>query len=125
MEQIGRFDFSPILAGDFDRATTPVTLVSGQVYKLGSVLMRGDDGRFSLIDSAGDDPEAGIIAKPYAVLAEEVDATTADGTGAAWLTGQFIRTRLVFGGTDTWETHEVAAREVSIFFRDSAQQPNQ
>ena len=51
MKKIGQFDYEPILAGDLQRVTTPVTLKAGQVYKLGSVLGVDTTGLCSLVDS--------------------------------------------------------------------------
>ena len=120
MKKIGQFDYEPILAGDLQRVTTPVTLKAGQVYKLGSVLGVDKTGLCSLVDSTKNDGTQNL----FAVLAETVDATEADAAAGAWMTGEFERARLIFGGSDTWKTHEKAARDVGIFFKDAALQPN-
>jgi hypothetical protein len=52
---------------------------------------------------------------PYAVLAEDADATSADAPAPIYLTGEFDQNQLVFGGTDTVETHRKALRALSIF----------
>ena len=120
--QIGRFDFSPILAGDFPKVTNEVILATGSVYQQGSVLGKVTaSGLCVLVNSANSDGSE----KPYAVLAETVDATTVEAKGVAWLTGEFARAHLIFGGSDAWETHEQAAREVSIFFKETRQAPNE
>lgn len=120
MQKIGQFDYEPILGGDFQKVTTPVTLKAGQIYKVGSVLGIDGTGLCSLVDSSKSDGTESV----YAVLAETVDATYVNMAAAAWMTGEFERERLIFGGTDTWQAHEAAAREVSIFFKDAALQPN-
>ena len=128
INKIGRFDYSPLMAGDYPRAAVVVTLKAGQVYKPGSVLGMDDAGLCSLVDSAATDGTE----KPYAVLVgsnrdsfEEVDATLADEIGVAYCTGEFAREFLIFGGADTWQTHERAARDVCMFFRKTATAPNQ
>ncbi len=54
---------------------------------------------------------------PYAVLAQAVDATSADVACAVYLTGEFNEGALVFGGTDTAANHRDAARKIGMFFR--------
>jgi len=125
VNQIGRFDFEPILAGDFPRVTEDVTLAGGSVYPLGSVLALRGDGKCVLLNSADATTEPAYTPEPYAVLAETVDATSDDTVGVAWLTGEFIRHRLVFGGSDTWGIHKAAARKIGIFFQPARKQPNE
>ena len=54
---------------------------------------------------------------PYGILAEAVDATSADKVGVAYLTGEFNEDALAFGGTDTADDHRAACRALSIFFQ--------
>jgi len=113
---IGQMEWQEILAGDFPRSTEAVTIASGQNLKFGSVLGRVEDtGEYKLVNSESDDGSE----VPYAVLMEDVDATSAASEGIAYLTGEFIRTKLTFGGSDTWETHLSEARKNSIFFKES------
>ena len=113
---IGEFQPRQIIAGDFQRVTKAVTLNAGAVYPMGSVLgIRSANGLCKLVDSAQDDGTETV----YAILGEDVDATEGQAVGAAFLTGEFIRDALTFGGSDTWETHEQAARALSIFFKDA------
>jgi len=101
INQIGRFDFSPLIAGDYPKAAVVVTLKAGQTYKFGSVLgYETATGLCTLVDSAATDGTE----KPYAVLAgsnrgvvEDVDATDADEIGVAYATGEFAREFLIFG----------------------------
>ena len=126
---IGRFDYSPIIAGDRPAAVTlTVTLKAGKVYKPGSVLGYEDaTGLCDLVNSS----LTGGLQKPYAVLAgidrygEDVDATADDTVAAAWIMGEFAREFLTFGGTDTYETHARAARDVGMIFRQTATAPNE
>jgi len=118
INKIGEMSWQEILAGDFPNSTAPVTIASGQNLKLGSVIGRVEaTGIFKLVDSEAEDGSE----KPYAVLMEDVDATSAQEVGTAYLTGEFIKSKLIFGGSDTWETHLADARNVSIFFKESRQ----
>lgn len=51
---------------------------------------------------------------PYAILAEDVDASSAIVAGICYLTGDFNENALIFGGTDDVETHRVALRDLNI-----------
>jgi hypothetical protein len=53
----------------------------------------------------------------YAVLAEAVDATSADKEVGVYLTGEFNENSLVFGGTDTADTHRLECRKIGLFFK--------
>lgn len=53
--------------------------------------------------------------RPYAVLAEAVDATSADKTAPVYLSGEFNEDALAFGGTDTIATHRAALRALNIY----------
>jgi hypothetical protein len=118
VNEVGKMEWREILAGNFPASTEEVTLATGQNLKLGSVLGRVTaSGQYKLVNSAADDGSQ----EPYCVLMEDVNATDSTAVGIAYLTGEFIRTRLIFGGTDTWETHLAAARKNSIFFKESRQ----
>lgn len=53
----------------------------------------------------------------YAILAEDVDATSADVTTAGYFTGEYNESALTFGGDDTAADHKDAARAIGIFFK--------
>jgi hypothetical protein len=65
-----------------------------------------------VVNSAGTDDGRRT---PYGVLAEDVNATSAAKRSVAYLTGNFNERLLVFGGTDTIETHRDNLRELGIF----------
>jgi hypothetical protein len=116
VNKIGEMQWREILAGDFPNSTEAVTIAAGQNLKLGSVLGKiTASGQYNLVDSEAEDGSQ----TPYCVLMEDVDATSAAATGVAYLTGEFIRDRLTFGGEDTWQTHVTAARQNSIFFKEA------
>jgi hypothetical protein len=118
VNKVGEMEWGEILAGDFQNSTEEVTLASEQNLKLGSVLGKVTaSGEYKLVNRAATDGSQ----EPYCVLMEDVNATDSTAVGIAYLTGEFIRGKLIFGGTDTWETHLVAARKNSIFFKESRQ----
>lgn len=91
-----------------------MTILAGQNLMRGAVLGRiTATGKAKLVDSASADGSE----KPWAVLAENVDATAAEKEAAVFLTGEFKEAALVFGGADTADTHRVEARKMGIFFR--------
>lgn len=92
------------------------TIASGQ-----GVLVRGTilgkltaSGKLAIVDSAQADGSQTI----YAVLAEDVDATSEDVVTSVYYTGEYNKNELVFGGSDTADTHATKAREIGIFFKD-------
>lgn len=116
MRTIGQFEFDNILAGDLRRITEAVELQEGQVYRAGSVLGKiTASGLCTLVDSAKTDGSEEI----FGVLADDVDATDRDMPAIAFLTGEFNRNRVTFGGSDTYETHQEAARIKNIYFKDA------
>ena len=105
-----------LLAGAFPKATQEVTVAAGNNLARGTVLgMVTADGKCLAVDSALENGAE----KPYAILAEPVDATDADAVGMAYLSGSFNQNALVFGGTDTVDTHRDALRDLSIYLKDS------
>ncbi|MBU5672637.1 head decoration protein [Paenibacillus brevis] len=53
--------------------------------------------------------------EPFAILDDqEVDATTEDVRATGFTSGEFNRHALIFGGTDTIETHDVAMRKIGF-----------
>lgn len=64
---------------------------------------------------AVDDTAADGSDRPFAVLAENTDATSEDKTAPVYLTGEFNEEKLIFGGDDTVDTHRDALRAINIF----------
>jgi hypothetical protein len=52
------------------------------------------------------------------VLTDTIDTTDGDVVTTAYKTGSFNRKALVFGGTDSPETHELHLRELGIYIKD-------
>lgn len=106
-----------LIAGDFQVVTGVGTVASGQgVLKRGTVLGKVTaSGNLVKVDSSKSTGEQTV----YAVLAEDVDATSAAAAAPLYLTGAFNSRALVFGGADTAATHAAGARDLSIFFIDT------
>ncbi|WP_024985281.1 head decoration protein [Brevibacillus borstelensis] len=92
-----------------------VVLSAGRVYERGAVLgVVTASGKAVMIDSTKSDGSE----KPYAVLAQTVDATEADVTAPIYLTGEFNAAALKFGGTDTADIHKAAMRQLGLFVKN-------
>jgi hypothetical protein len=96
---------------------TSATVVSGEgVLARGSVMGRVTaSGKLKLVKSTAEDGSK----TPYGILADAVDATSADATAVIFLTGEFNTAALTFGGTDTAADHEAEARKVGLIFKSN------
>ena len=111
--EIGSYQFDNLQTSELEY-TEGATVVSGAgALKRGSVLGKIiASGKLTLVNSADTDDGR---RKPYAVLLEDVDATSADKPAPVALAGQFTAAALIFGGTDTVATHREAMRDVGLF----------
>lgn len=100
----------------------PVVAGKGVIASGQGVLTRGTvlgqltaNSKCVIVDSAAatDDGSRTI----YAILAETVDATSADAKAPLYFTGEYNEAALTFGGTDDADTHRRAARNIGIFFK--------
>lgn len=88
------------------------TLLTGTDYKRGSVLGKiTASGKYTLVDSTAVDGSE----DPVRVLMDDVDATAADKKAPMAITGEFIEDALIFGGTDTIDTHRDAMQAVNLY----------
>lgn len=109
------FTYDHLFAGDADIITDSGTLVTGQNLPRGAVLGKiTASGKLKLVDSAASDGSQA----PYAILAANTDATSADKTCPLYMAGEFNSNGLTFGGTDTAATHKVALRDIGIYLKD-------
>lgn len=101
-----------LFAGDFPTATTPGVIASGSGIVLrGTVLGKiTASGKHKTVDATLSDGAE----DPDAVLAEDVDATSADVNAALYLTGQFNPEALIVG-SGTVASYATAMRKVSLF----------
>ncbi|TQE98437.1 MAG: head decoration protein [Spiribacter salinus] len=112
-QTVGTYQPDTLLAGDFPRVERKLTIASGAgVLPRGSVVALDANGKAVLVDSASVEPSEQA---PVAVLAHEVNATSADAQGIVYYTGEFNEDALTFGGSDTIADHRGALRALSIF----------
>lgn len=112
----GTFTPDNLFAGDYPRAMDTVTLLTGQSYPRGAVLGKIDTGgKYTLSLAAAEDGSE----DPCAVLAEAVDATSADKKAAVYLTGEFNQDALTFGAghSKTTAATRDALRAFGIFLK--------
>ena len=93
-----------------------VTIASGHNYARGTVLgIVTASGKAVAVDSSKNTGEESV----YAILANDTDATSADIAAPVYLTGEYNKAALTFGGTDTATTHQVALRKIGIFVKSA------
>lgn len=115
MPTLDTFERDNLFAGGVQPVVT-----DGITIKLGENLTRGTvlgvvtaSGEAVAVDSAATDGSE----VPYAILQEDVDASSAAAPGSIYLTGEFNESALTFGGTDTADTHRKKLREIGIFLK--------
>ncbi|WP_265518962.1 head decoration protein [Nitratireductor luteus] len=105
--------FAPndLLVSDVEVVTRNITLVSGQVLERGAVLGRiTADDKYTLSASASADGSE----TPALVLAYDADATAGDITVAAYASGAFDSTKLVYGTGHDAASVEAAFRTAGV-----------
>ncbi|MFQ1042844.1 head decoration protein [Gilliamella sp. CG16] len=119
MQKLDEFKPDNLIAGYMHQTTEQVFLKSGFVYKRGSVLAKTPTGECTLVDSSNADTN-----EVYGILAHDVDTTNSAQTsrifGVVYLSGEFNKRELIFGGNDTLEQHIDAARKQGIYFVDTS-----
>lgn len=94
--------------------TTKVVIASGQNLKRGSILgIVTTGGKAKLVLNTAND---GSQTAKY-ILADDVDASSADKSAIAYKTGIFNRGALIVGTNDTVANHEAELRSVSIYLK--------
>jgi len=111
--------FTPdkLIAGEYPIVTDIVTIDTGVLTRgtcLGKITATG---KYVICDSAGTDDGRRT---PVAILAEDVDATSADVQAVVYLSGSFNAAAVTFGGTDTAATHRAALRDLNIYLKTVA-----
>lgn len=104
-----------LIAGQFQPVTQPVTIASGAgVLTRGTVLGRiTASGKYiKSASAAGDGSQT-----PVAVLADDVDATSADAAAGVYMTGEFNSNALTLGAGWTVATVTNALRAFGIFVK--------
>lgn len=107
--------YPDLFAGEFPAVTVDVTIASGEgELAAGTVLGRVTaDGDFILsLSAAGDGSE-----DPIAILAKDVDATSADVEAPVYLTGEFDEDALTFGTGHTADSTRWALAARGIYLK--------
>lgn len=111
----GTRTYQNLIAGEFPRVEKVETLLSGAGdLSAGAVLAQdsGNSNKLVLVDNAS---ATSSIQSPYAILAEDVDASAADAEAVVYLSGHFNEDVLTFGGDDTIADHRAALRQLGIY----------
>lgn len=106
-----------LIAGELKIVTTNVVIASGAgIVKRGTVLgLVTASGKYIVsVKSANDGSQ-----NPAAVLADDVDATSADATGGAYLTGEFNENALTMDATWSAATLRPVFRQVGIHIKSA------
>lgn len=117
MPKFDKFKPNNLFAGYKHKTTETITLAAGTVYLVGSVLAKNSAGECVLVDSS---TNAKTV---YGILAHDVDATSGSTAGVVYLTGEFNKRALIFGGNDTADLHFDSARKNGLFFLDTSPAP--
>lgn len=117
MTTLGSTVYDNLFAGSVSDIVTDVrNLEAGQVVTRGTVL--GEitaTGCMCIVNSANTDGSN----KLYAIAADGVDATLGIQPVPIYITGEFNKNALVFGGTDTSATHLDYAKQIGIYFKSN------
>jgi hypothetical protein len=98
------------------KVTDSGVIAAGQNLPRGAVLGKVTaDGKLKLLDKNATDGSQNV----YAILAEAVDATSADKTAAIYLTGEFNENALILASGTTVADIKTAARALGIFIKSA------
>ncbi len=116
------FTFDNLIAGNFPLATDRGTIISGQNLARGTLLGKhtsgGSAGKLRIIDSDGTTGTQ----TPYAILADDCDASLGDKVATIYLTGQFNINEVLVDSNDTAASFKDACKAISIFLVESQQE---
>ena len=125
MTVFANFHPTSLYAGDFPRATRPITIASGAnaagaPLKRGTVLGRvtATDKYVPCVKTANDGSQV-----PDTILTFEVDASTADAAAKGYFTGEYAGEVMTFDASWSIATLEAAFRaaKVAIFVKSVGQ----
>jgi len=111
----GTLAYDNLLAGDMPRVAEKQTVLSGAGSLEAGAVLAKDSGNSNKLVPVNDASATASIQTPYAILAEAVDATSADAGAMVYLSGHFNEIALTFGGDDTADDHRAALRGLGIF----------
>ena len=110
------YTYDNLLIGD-DYVTDSATLVSGQNLKRGAALAQiTATGKLTALDSTSAVALPGSE-KAYAILAADMDATSADKTVPVYKFGEFAAGSVKFTGSDTAASFKEGFRAVGIYLK--------
>lgn len=102
-------------AGDYPIRTLQATLITGQNLNRGAVLGKiTASGKLKLSLSAAVDGSQDV----YAILAEDMDATSEDKTVTIYVAGDFNSNAMTFGADHTADSTRDAFRDLGIYVVD-------
>lgn len=111
-----------LIAGTTQTVTDVVTVAQGTALKRGAVLGKITDGgkyTLSATTSGGNDVTDGSQT-PYAILAQDCDASDADATHVAvYVKGEFNENVLSFGEGHDASTVKAPLRDVGIYIKSA------
>jgi hypothetical protein len=101
-----------LVLGGYPLVTYDETIISGQDVVRGTVMGRiTASGKLTACDHTASDGSQ----TPYAVMAEDCDASTADTNCGAYVAGYFVEGSLTFGGTSDIDDLKVAMRGANLY----------
>lgn len=111
-----------LLSGPLQVVSDTVTVLTGATatYKRGTVLgVVTASGKYTLsVATASDGSQV-----PKAILADDVNATSADALAGVYLMAEINQNRITFDPSWTLPTLKTALRPFGLFLRDSVQAP--
>jgi hypothetical protein len=130
MDQYGQNQFAPgmssslfvpdqLVAGTLQLVTDSVTVTGGPYTRGTAMGVITASGKYThCVKTATDGSE-----NPVAILADNVDASSADQTGGVYLMGEFNQNYVIIDETWTIPDMKTALRPLAIFLRGSIQAP--
>jgi len=115
----GTFAHPNLLASDFQTITEKDTVLSGAGELVAGTVLARDSGNGNKLVPVNDASGTSSITDPHAVLAHDVDATSADAEAIVYIHGHFNGAALTFGGDDTAADHKDALRAKGIFISNN------
>lgn len=111
---VGTYNHDNLIAGSAVNAVTESIVIDTGNLVRGSVLGKiTATGKYVLSASAAADGSQ----TPVAILAEDADATSADVTTVAYLTGEFNTAALTLGAGHTVDSIKAGLRDLGIFLK--------
>ena len=110
-----------LIAGASDVIAIPITVASGQgELPRGQLLGKLTAGGFYAKCDSATNPQDGSEVGDV-ILCDNIDATDEDIVTTGYTIGEFNENAVVFGGTDTADTHRESLRAKGIILRPSVE----